>query len=193
MNKCLDLNGCVGADVFDLVPAQFPGQHRPGHTQVGTLFHSVQGVDSHLGGAMKMQVRGHLTQHPGHAQILDDDRIHPHFVDLLCHPGCTGQLPIGQQGIHCQEYLRPPKMAIGDRRRSLLIGEIFRIAARVEIAIAQIDSVRAVLDCSGDRLHGAGGSQQLQHGLRPPSARRAAAGRASAPPAAPRRLLWFHR
>ena len=181
VDKGLDLNGGVGADIFDLVPAQLPGQHRPGHAQVGALLHPVQGVNGHLGGAVEMQVGGHLAQHPGHAQILNDDRVHPHLVDFLRHPGCPGQLPVGEQGIQRQKHLRPPKMAIGDRRRGLLMGKVFRVAARVEIAIAQIDGVRAVLDRSGDRLHGAGGSQQLQHGSCPPSAHRAAAGRALRP------------
>ena len=56
VDKGLDLNGGVGADIFDLVPAQLPGQHRPGHAQVGAGPDPVQAVDGHLGGGVEGQV-----------------------------------------------------------------------------------------------------------------------------------------
>ena len=160
----LDLNGGILADVRDLVPAQLPGQDRPGHPQVGALLHPVQGVDGHLGGGVEVDVRGHLPQHPGHPQILDDDRVHPHLTDLSGHLCRLGELPVGEQGVQGEMYFGIPEMAVRNRRRSLLPGEVLRVAAGVKIAVAQIDGAGAVLDRGLDRLHGAGGSEQLQHG-----------------------------
>ena len=80
-----------GAKVFLTLNTLLTDRELPGAAQVGALLHPVQGVNGHLGGAVEMQVGGHLAQHPGHAQILNDDRVHPHLVDFLRHPGCPGR------------------------------------------------------------------------------------------------------
>ena len=99
VGKGLDLNGRVLADVADLIPAQFPGEDRPGKAQFGALLHAVQAVHGHLSGGVQGELRSHLVEHPGHAQILDNDGVHPHLVDLPGHLGGGGQLPVGEQGV----------------------------------------------------------------------------------------------
>ena len=99
MGKGLDLNGRVLADVADLIPAQFPGEDRPGKAQLGALLHAVQTVYGHLSGGVQGELRRPLVEHPGHAQVLDDDGVHPHLVDLPGHLGGGGQFPVGEQGV----------------------------------------------------------------------------------------------
>ena len=160
----LDLHRGVLADVGDLVPAQLPAQHHPGEAQVGAGLHPVQGVDGHLGGGVEGQVGGDLPEHPGHPQVLDDDGVHPDPAGVGGLFGGPGQLPVGEQGVQGQVDPGPPEMAVRNRRRGLLRGEIFGVAAGVEVPVAQIDAVRPVLYGGGHRLHGAGGGEQFQHG-----------------------------
>ena len=48
---------------------------------------------------MQGELRSHLVEHPGHAQILDDDGVHPHVANLPGHLGGGGQFPVGEQGV----------------------------------------------------------------------------------------------
>ena len=121
MAENFDLNGGVLTDVGDLVPAQLPGQHHPGHPQVGALLDPVQGVDGHLGGAVDGQVGRRLPQHPYHAQVLDDDGVHTDVAGVGGHLGGAGQLPVGEQGVQSQVDLAAPQMAVRNRRRSFLL------------------------------------------------------------------------
>ena len=159
VDKGLDLNGGVGADVLDGVPAQLPGEHHPLHAQIGAAQHPVQGVDGELGGAVDRQVGGHLAEHPQDAQVLDEDGVHPDPGGVGGHLGGGGELPVGNQGVEGQVDPGPPQMAVRNRRRKLLSGEVFRIAAGVEVSVSQIDGIGAGLDGGGDRLRRAGRGQ----------------------------------
>ena len=107
---------------------------------------------------MDRQVGGHLAEHPQDAQVLDEDGVHPDPGGVGGHLGGGGELPVGNQGIEGQVDPGPPQMAVRNRRRKLLSGEVFRIAAGVEVSVSQIDGVGAGLD-GGDRLRGAGRGQ----------------------------------
>ena len=114
---------------------------------------------------MDGQVGGCLAHHPGHARILHQHRVHTNVAGVGGHLGRAGQLPVGEQGIEGEVDLAPSQMAVRNRRRSFLIREVLRVAAGVEISVSKIDRVGAVLHRGGDRLHGAGGGEKLQHGL----------------------------
>ena len=133
------------------------------HPQVGALLHSVQAVDCHLGGGVDRQVGHRLPKHPQHPQILDQYRVHPHGAGLGGLLSGAGQLPVGEQGVQGEEHLDAPQMAIRNRRRSFIPGEVLRVAAGVEIPISQIDGVCPILHGGGDRLHGPGRGEKLQH------------------------------
>ena len=163
----LDLNGGVLADVFDLVPGQFPGEHRTGHAQVGHHLDAVQVVDGHLGGGVDQQVGGHLAHHPQHTHVLYQHRIGPQAAGLGGELRRLGQLPVGEQGVQGQIHLGAPHMAIRNRRRKFLPGEILRVAAGIKISVSQIDGVRAVLYSRRHGLHGPGGGEQFQHTIPP--------------------------
>ena len=141
MAEDLDLNGGMLADVGDLVPAQLPAQHHPGHPQVGAQLHPVQGVDGHLGGAVDGQVGHRLAEHPGHPQVLDDHPVDSDVAGVGGHLGGGGQLPVGEQGVHGQVYLHPPEMAVGNRRGKFVPAEVPGTPAGVELSEAQIDRV----------------------------------------------------
>ena len=67
VNKGLDLNGGVGADVGDLVGGQLPRQHRPGAAQVGALAHAVEVHHAHLSAGMDGHVGGGAADKVEHA------------------------------------------------------------------------------------------------------------------------------
>ena len=163
----LDLDGGVLADVFDLIPAQLPGEDRPGHAQVGHHLHTVQIVDGHLGGGVDGQVGGYLPHHPQHPHVLHQHRVGPQGGGLGGKLRRLGQLPVGEQGIEGQIYLGSPHMAIRNRRRKFLPGEILRVAAGVKVPVSQIDGVRAVLYGRRHGLHRPGGGKQFQHTIPP--------------------------
>ena len=56
MAENLQLHGGAGAQVRDGIGGQLPGQHHPGHAQVGAGPDPVQAVDGHLGGGVEGQV-----------------------------------------------------------------------------------------------------------------------------------------
>jgi len=157
----LDFDGGALTDVGDLVPGQLPGEHRPLKPQISGLLDAVQIVQRHLGGGVEGQIGGYLPQHPQHAQILYQHRVRPDGRGVCGVFGGFGQLPVGEQGVQRQIDLGAPQMAIRNRRRKFLPGEILCIAAGVKIPISQIDGVRAVLHGRGHRLHGTGRRKQL--------------------------------
>ena len=163
----LNFDGGVLADVGDLIPGQLTGEHHPAHPQVCARLDPVQGVDGHLGGGMDGQVGDGLADHPGDPQVLHQHCVYPDAAGVGGYLGRAGQLPVGEQGVQGQKDPAPPQMAVRNRRRSLLLGKILCVAAGVEISVSQINGVRPILDGGGDRLHRAGGSEQLQHGSCP--------------------------
>ena len=120
MAEDLNLNGGVLADVGDLVPGQLTGEHHTGHAQVGAQLDAVQVVDGHLGGGVDGQVGGCLTQHPQHAQVLDQHRVHADLSGLGGQPGALGHLPVSEQGVEGEVHLHPSQMAVRNRRRKFL-------------------------------------------------------------------------
>ena len=167
MGKYLDLNGGALADIFDLVPGQLPGEHRTGHAQVGHHLYAVQIVDGHLGGGVDRQIGGHLAHHPQYAHVLHQHRVGSQSAGLHGKVGGLRQLTVGEQGVQGQIDLGSPHMAIRNRRRKFLPGEILRVAAGIKISVSQIDGVRAVLYSRRHGLHGPGGGEQFQHTIPP--------------------------
>ena len=72
VDKDLDLNGGVGADV--------PGKHHPGKAQPVCLQNAADIVDGHLGGGMDGHIRRQRADHPGHAKILHDQGVGPQLI-----------------------------------------------------------------------------------------------------------------
>ena len=161
MGEDLNLNGGIGADVGDLVPGQLPGEDHAGHALVRAELHAVQVVDAHLGGGVDRHIRGHLAEHPEHPQVLDQHGVHPEAAALLGHLGRGGELPVGEQGIQRQIDLHAPEMAVRNRRRKFLRGEILRVAAGVKVSVSKIDGVRAGLNRGGYRLGRSGGREEF--------------------------------
>ena len=155
--KNFDFNGGALADEFNGVPGELPGEDHTGHAQVGHLLHSVQVVNRHLGGGVDGQVGGGLAQHAQYAQILHQHRVHPQGAGLGGALGGALHLPVGDQCVQGQVEPAPPQVAVGDRLGELLLAEIFRVAAGVEVAVTQVNRVGAVLHSGPQGLHGTGG------------------------------------
>ena len=165
----LNLNGRVETNVLNGVPAEFPGEDHPGHAQLRAAADAVQAVDGQLCGPVDGKAGSHLAEHPQDPQVLDEHRVHPRLGGLGGRPGCGGELPVGNQGVQGEKYLGAPHMAVRNRRRKLLQGEVLRIAAGVKVPVSQIDRVGAGLDRRGDGLRRTSGCEKFQHDRRPPA------------------------
>ena len=64
----LDLNGGVGGDIADLLPAQLTAQHHTAPTHSGAKLHAGQIVDGHLGGSVDGNVGSDLLTQLHHTQ-----------------------------------------------------------------------------------------------------------------------------
>ena len=76
VNKYLDLDGAHGADLGDLLPAQFPGQDHPADAHVRRLEDAGDGVDSHLRGSMDRHLACPGPAQSHQTEILDDEGVH---------------------------------------------------------------------------------------------------------------------
>ena len=77
VDKHLDFNGGVSADIGDVLPGQLPAEHHTAHAQVGGGLHAVQAVNGHLGGGVDRQVRCALAQGAHQSHILHQHRVRP--------------------------------------------------------------------------------------------------------------------
>ena len=67
MTEDFDLNGGIGADIADLLPAQFPAQDNTGETPGSTQPHTGKGVNGHLGRTVNGHRRRDFTAQTDHA------------------------------------------------------------------------------------------------------------------------------
>ena len=163
MDKDLDLDGAVAADIGDLLPAQLPGQDHPAHAHGRGPQDAVQGVDRHLGGGVEGNLRRHLTQQGDQTEILHNKGVHAGTDGCSDGLGSLLQLPVGHQGVQRQMNLNAPDMAITHGVRQLVQGKVLGVLSGVERAGAQIDGIGAALNRRTEGIHGTGGRKQFQH------------------------------
>ena len=156
VDKGLNLNGGVGADVGDLLGGQLPGQHRPGEAQIRTAFHAIQVVNGHLGGGVEVHIGGHLTHHLEKAHVLHQNGVHAQTGGLHRHLGGLSHFPVGGQGVEGEVHLHPVEVAQVNGLLQLLPVEVAGVAAGVEGAVAQIHGIRPGVDRRTDGLGTAG-------------------------------------
>ena len=159
MAENFNFNGRICADVADFLPVQLPAQHHPLHPQGSAQLHSSQGMDGHLGGAVDGDIGGNLAAQLRHAQILDNESIHPCLGGFSDQVGNSFEFPVSDQGVQGQMHIHTPNMAVFQCFSQRLQGKVFCALAGVKGADAQIHGIRAVLDRSTQRIHGTGGGQ----------------------------------
>ena len=155
MDKDLDFNGGIGADIADLLPAQLPAEHHPLQAHGGAKLDTGQGVNGHLGGAVNRNLGGNLAAKLHHPQILDDkgiDIVLGGMADQLRH---LLHLPVCHQGVDSQVYLHTPDMAVFDCLHQGLGGKVLCALAGVKAAAAQVNRIGSVLHRCPKGLHGA--------------------------------------
>ena len=165
VDKDLGLDGGAPGDIADLLIAQLPGQHRPGHAQLRRGLHALQVVDGHLGAGVQGNVRQVLADGGGQAQILDDDAVGPGLGGKPRALQRALHLPVVDKRIERHVHLAAADAAVAHGAFEFLFGKVFCAAAGVEIAHAHIDRVRPVLDGGDDGLGRAGGREQFDHSL----------------------------
>ena len=149
----LDLDGGIGADVLDLLPVQLPAQDHPAHAHGGTQLDTCQIVNGHLGGAVEGHMGGDLAAQLHNAQVLDDEGIHTGGGRMADQITEFFGFPVGNQGIQGQMHLNTPDVAVLDRLRQGLGGEILGALAGIKGAAAQIDRICAILHRSAQGIH----------------------------------------
>ena len=159
VGKNLDFDGGIFTDMADLLPAQLPAEHHPGHAPGGAEQHPGQGMDGHLGGAVDGDLRGDLFAKLHNAQILDDKGIHARRGRLTDQVGGGIHLPVGDQGVEGQMHLDTPDVTVFHRLVEGGNRKILRALPRVKAAAAKIHGVGAVLYRGLQGLHGPGGGK----------------------------------
>ena len=167
VGKDLNLNGRVGADVLNLLPAQLPAEHHPLHAHGGAQLHPGQGVNGHLGGAVNGNVGGDLAAQLGNSQILDNESVHAAQSGVADHFRQVIHFPVGDQSIHRQMYFHTPDVAVFDGIFQSLKGEVLCTLPGIEHSAPQINGVGTILHCGPQGIHGTGRSQQFNHILSP--------------------------
>ena len=76
MDKDLDLDRAVAADIGNAFPAQLAREHDPAHAHCSGLLYALERVDAHLRGGVDRHLRRHLAQEGNNAEILDDEGVH---------------------------------------------------------------------------------------------------------------------
>ncbi len=153
----------------DVFQAAFPRQHDAGHAQFPEQQGAMGVVDAHLRAGVHAQLRELLLDQGQQAQVLHDEGVRPP----------AGQLP--QQGLHLRPFrlfdervdghVHAPAVKVGeaDGPRQVFVAES-GACPRAEGGGAQVHGVRARADRGPQRVHAAGGRQQLRPRLHPPPA-----------------------
>ena len=157
VHEDLGLDGGVFCDVPDLLQAELAGQHGAGAAHLGGRLDARQIVDAHLRARVDRDVGQGAADHGRKAQILNENGVRP----LVGHESRRIQrglhLPVADQGVQRDIDLAAADAAVARGLAELLFGKVFRTAAGVEAAQAQIDRVRAVLHGGDDGFRGTGG------------------------------------
>ena len=163
VGKDFNLHGAVLADKGDLFPGQLSGQHHTGAAQFRSLQDTLQRVDAHLGGGVDGYGGRNLAAQLHNTQILHDKGVNTQFGGGADDLGGLPHFPVGDQNIQSQMHLHTADMAVGNGLLQLFHGEVFGIASGVEIAVAKIHRVGAVLHGGTQRIHRPGGRKQFDH------------------------------
>ena len=165
VDKDLDLDGAVAADIGDLLPAQLPGQHHPAHAHLRRGLDPGQIVQAHLGAGVQRDIRQGLAHGLDEAQVLDDDAVGPQVGGQPGRIHRRPDLPVVDQGVQGHIDLAAPDPAVAHGLGKFLVGEVLRAPAGVEVPHAQVHRVRAVLH-GGDHGFGrSGGREKFHHSL----------------------------
>ena len=110
VDEHLQRDGALLFHGADVVEGQLPGQNSPLHALGGQQTGGVGVVDSHLGAGVDRQPRYCLAQGLQQADILHDDSVHAHAVELGGVVQESPQLPVAYQGVGGYVDLDPVKM-----------------------------------------------------------------------------------
>ncbi len=148
----LPLRRPIMAERYGAGHAHLPGGH--GASEV---------VDAHLGAGMQGQIRIGVPDCPGQAEILHKHRIRALFRGKACRRKRGRHLAVADQRVQGDVDLAGAQMTVAHSLFKLFRCEIVRRAARVEIAEAEIDGVRTVLNRCYDSLRRARRGKQFHH------------------------------
>ena len=161
MHEYLDFHIGGLAHRADLVQRQFARQDHAVEALLGQQVAAARRSDVHLGGGVQFQLRKVVARHFEHAQVLHDDTVRPHAVQVLQHlPDAVG-LALLEHGVHRDVHFLLAVAAGVYGGLELVEGEIGRAHARVEAAQAEIDGVGAFADGCVERFGVAGRSQEF--------------------------------
>ena len=148
MDEHLQRDGALPFHGADVVEGQLPGQNSPLHALGGQQAGGVGVVDSHLGAGVDRQTGDSLAQGLQQADILHDDSVHAHAVELGRVVQESPQLPVAYQGVGGYVDLDPVKMGQTHGFFKFVHREIVGEGPGGKALAAQIDRVRSVGDSS---------------------------------------------
>ena len=150
-------------DEFYLLKRQLPGEHSAGKAHFGRRLDSGEVVDAHLRAGVERYVWQGPPQDGQQPQILHQYRRSAQ----LRHPAGQSDrflhLPVTHQRVHGDIDLAVSDAAVAHCPFKLLVAEVFRAPAGIEVSKSHIYGVRAVLNRGYDRLRRAGRRKQFEH------------------------------
>ena len=114
VHKCLQLQffGCVGANIRDLLHRQLPRQHRAGSAHIVQTGGGFAVDYPKLGGHMQRTAGRIPLRQRHHAQIGDDQRIHPHILPFFQKRGQLPHFFVARQNVAGDIHLDPAAVGI---------------------------------------------------------------------------------
>ena len=159
MDEYFERDGAFAFDGADIVEGQLPGQDGAGHSFCGQQTGGGSVVDRHLSAGMNSQSRHGSAQGVQQADILHDDRVHAHAVELGRVEQKSPQLAVAYQSVGSNVDLDPVKMGQPYGFFQLIHCEIVGESSGGKAFSAQIDRVCPVGDSGLQRGEAAGRGQ----------------------------------
>ena len=145
MDEDLSLDRRMLRDELYLLKAQLAREHGARHAHLRRGLDPGEVMDAHLCAGMQRDIRQRLTYRVGKAEILNDDPVCPKLRRKARTLHGLRDLAVVDQSIERDIHLAAADAAIAHRAFELLIREVLRAAAGIEVAKPHIYSVRTVL------------------------------------------------
>lgn len=163
MQEGLDLHARHRRRFADLLQRQLAGQGDAGEAQVAQRLDPGAAVGGELGAGVELELGEVPAGDPGHAQVLDDDRVGAQVRERAQGLDQPVELLVQHQRVHGHEHApdRLERAREPEQLVQLPEGEVLGVGPGREALQPQVHRVGAVLEGRQAGLQASGGREQL--------------------------------